>query len=261
MPPLNGIDVSNHQGAVAWGAVAASGVAFAIAKCSGDEGGGADRFADPFFAANWRGMAGAGLVRGAYHYARPSVAAPEASAAFFVERIGAVGGLGPGDLVALDLEDPAVPVGVALVGWTAAWLDLVERALAVAPLLYTGAYYLREHGFVVGDRARHALGRYPLWLASYQDTPPPAPPGWPRATIWQTSASGAVPGVAGPCDTDRFVGTADELRALGSAGAPPFDLDAARDRIWAEADRIEAAGHAWYGRALKAATALSKGDR
>ena len=58
-----GIDVSGHQGTIAWSRVASDNVSFAYLKAT--EGG---DFVDDRFAANWQGAADAGLDRGAYHF-------------------------------------------------------------------------------------------------------------------------------------------------------------------------------------------------
>ena len=67
-PPLEdgeryGIDVSAHQRAIDWQAVAADGIEFAYVKAT--EGG---DFTDRRFADNWAAADAAGLDRGAYHF-------------------------------------------------------------------------------------------------------------------------------------------------------------------------------------------------
>ncbi len=67
-PPLRdgeryGVDVSNHQGAIHWQAVADDKIAFAYIKAT--EGG---DFTDARFETNWRGAGEAGVDRGAYHF-------------------------------------------------------------------------------------------------------------------------------------------------------------------------------------------------
>jgi GH25 family lysozyme M1 (1,4-beta-N-acetylmuramidase) len=64
---LAGIDVSHHQGEVNWHAVAEAGISFAFAKAT--EGA---TFVDPQFLRNWALIKDAGIVRGAYHFFRPS---------------------------------------------------------------------------------------------------------------------------------------------------------------------------------------------
>lgn len=62
--PIQGIDVSHHQGDIDWKKVAAQqNVRFAIMKAT--EGG---DHRDARFADNWRRAGDAGIVRGAYHF-------------------------------------------------------------------------------------------------------------------------------------------------------------------------------------------------
>lgn len=229
MLQLPGIDVSNHQQAVDWPAVAASGQRFAFAKAS--EG---VSYADPWFAGNWRDIAAAGIQRGAYHYALPSQNSAEREAAWFVSIV-LGNGLGPGDMLALDMEDPDVEAGAGLLDWTLRWLRAVETATGVRPVLYSGLWYLGPHGLVTS-----ALSGYPLWLAAYQDAPPTVPAGL-TLRFWQHTSSGRVPGVAGNCDRNWFFGSGDELRAIGKAGDTPAVV-----RTTPDLDRIRALmGVAW----------------
>lgn len=46
----------------------------------------------------------------------------------------------------------------------------------------------------------------------------------------------------------------------GGSEAPTFDIDAVWDQVWGVATTCEQNGFAWYGQALKSATALSKGE-
>jgi lysozyme len=61
--PTQGIDVSHHQGSIAWRELPSQGVDFAYIKAS--EGG---DHRDRAFAANWAGARSAGIARGAYHF-------------------------------------------------------------------------------------------------------------------------------------------------------------------------------------------------
>ena len=58
-----GVDVSNHQGAIDWPAVAADAIGFAYIKAT--EGG---DFVDKRFEENWQEAGDAGVRRGAYHF-------------------------------------------------------------------------------------------------------------------------------------------------------------------------------------------------
>jgi GH25 family lysozyme M1 (1,4-beta-N-acetylmuramidase) len=243
-PELEGVDVSNHQRAVDWPRVRASGRAFAFCKATEDPD-----YRDAWFARNWTGARAAGLDVGAYCFARPSASSPAASVTLLQQQIAAAGGMRPGDLIALDLEDDRVPAGENLLQWAAEWLDLAERAIGVRPFLYSGSWYMDTHGL-----SDAALGRYPLWYASYQDIKPPPPRGWDRITVWQYTAHGAVPGIDGSADQNRFYGTPADLAELGYAGAAPPDpapepepepIDALRDRTWAVLDELQGLAEQW----------------
>src|SRR5215217_9484458 len=64
-----GPDVSRwqHGSPLTWAAVKASGHSFAFVKAT--EGSG---YTNPYFASDWAGTRNVGLMRGAYHFARPS---------------------------------------------------------------------------------------------------------------------------------------------------------------------------------------------
>ena len=209
---LRGIDVASWQGTPDWRAVAASGISFAITKATEGVG-----YLNPTFARNWLEIRAAGIVRGAYHFAELGTNTPEAEADYFLANVRRVGGLAEGDLLALDLEDKdgslkrANDVG----GWALSWLRYVERQTGVAPLLYTAPSVITEHSLV----SYPALAGYPLWLASYRDGVPPVPAPWTEIAIWQHSDKGSVPGIVGNVDLNRFMGTADELAALGKPAA------------------------------------------
>ena len=209
---LRGVDVSNHQGEVDWPQVAGAGFAFAFMKAS--EG---VTFTDPFFAQNWERSRKQGLTRGSYHFARPNWNAPEAEAAKFVSVVANAGGLLPGDMVCLDMEDDGVaPGGMDLADWSLRWLRAVEMVLGVRPVFYSGRWYLEPRGLWNNGE----LGAYPWWLAAYGEEAPPF------ARFWQHSSTGAVPGVQGNCDLNIFFGDAAALRALGMQDSQP---DPARD--------------------------------
>ncbi|HEX8501432.1 MAG TPA: GH25 family lysozyme [Pyrinomonadaceae bacterium] len=195
---LTGIDVSHFQGAVNWAAVKAAGCAFAFAKAT--EGAG---ITDPYFHANWAGMKAAGLLRGAYHFFRAAEPAAE-QAAHFLSNVQ----FEPGDLPpVLDIELGDGVTGEALVGGVQTWLDAVEPAAGVTPVVYTNTPFWDEH---FNDQ----FSQYPLWIAHYGPQPSPLPAGWTVWTFWQYSQSLHIPGVGGPADHDYFNGTLSDLQAL-----------------------------------------------
>jgi lysozyme len=215
-PTVEGLDVSEHQGAVDWSAVRASGRRFAIARA------GLGSRADATFARNWAGMRAAGLLRGAYLYVLPEQD-PVAQATLLVR---AVGRLGPGDLpVALDVEKmpPGVPPPLVYAARLAALVAAVRAGTGREPMIYTGAHYWPR--WVQSD----AFAALPLWHPQYAEVrcPSIAHP-WRAWAFWQTSERGRVPGVRTPVDLDVFNGDLASLEAL--AGGPvPLDGGVAPD--------------------------------
>jgi lysozyme len=207
---LPGIDVSHHQQAVDWPAIAASGIHFCFIKAT--EG---SSFVDPRFASNWRGAAEAGIVRGAYHFFHPGEAVTAQADLFLktVERL-ETGDLPP----VLDLESPQEWIAIPLANRTSlalSWLETVEQALKVRPIVYL------SEAFVTNILQNpKALAQYPLWLALYTSQPSPTvPKPWSKWTFWQYTQTGTAPAIAGSVDRNHFNGTRDDLKAL--AFAPP----------------------------------------
>jgi lysozyme len=203
---IEGIDISNNQGAIDWSRVAAAGKRFAFIKSS--EG---TYFIDSYFDDNWQGCRDNGITPGVYHFARPDLSSAEDEADFFIELMGGPT-FSPGDLVALDLEMPARPVDLG--DWALTWLTRVEAGVGVKPVLYSGNWFLREHGC----SGREDLANNGLWLASWQQNLPPTTPAWPVIAFWQYSAHGRVAGIHGDVDLDRFNGDEAALAAYGCPG-------------------------------------------
>lgn len=208
---IHGIDVSNWQGAVDWGAVRRSGRLFAFAKAT--EG---VTFVDQTFATNRRGMAAAGLtLRGFYHFARPDRNTAAAEAEHFLRTVGP---LGPGEVAVLDLE---VAPGPGVGDWAAEWLGRVAQATGRTPVLYSYQSYLYSI-----PTAR--LSQYPLWIADWGrndgtiSESPPATDRWARWTWWQYTSNATVPGVSGRVDDSVFAGSVAELAAYGATAADPL---------------------------------------
>lgn len=204
-----GVDVASHQGHVSWPDVAASGHAFGWTKATGGAW-----YTNPTFAANWHGIKAAGLQRGAYAYAFESSGqpfpgpGPEVEAQFFLDTVVAQG-LGPTDMLALDIEEG--PADIDLSDWALRWLRYVEQSVGFRPLCYTGRWFTEQHDFW----ARSELATYPLWVAAYQQAMPAPPAPWERVVFWQQTDRASVPGIATPCDLNLFNGAIELLTAYG----------------------------------------------
>lgn len=205
-----GIDVSHYQGAINWTQVAAAGKSFAWTKAT--EG---ISYTDPSLTTYMVNGTNAGVVMGAYHFARPETNTATAEANYFVSVANsyiANGYLPP----ALDLEDP--PSGTALTSyftsaaltsWVQTWMTTVQNQTGVTPVIYTSpsiAGYLNS-----------SLNTYGLWIASpgTSSTTPPSNTGvWTTWAFKQYSWTGAVSGITGDVDLDVFHGTTTDFNNL-----------------------------------------------
>lgn len=207
---LRGIDVSSwqHSGTsgstcgrpIDWVQVRNSGISFAYVKSTE-----ATSYTNPCFAQDWAGIAGVGLLRGSYHYAKPALPLSTAvdQARYFVSRAGSM--TGPGDLPGmLDLEETGGLNATQLSDWTRTFMNEVTLLTGKKPVLYMGAF------FFPGTIAPDISANYRLWLPSYMcqsntgerlcnpytDTRQPRlPTGWSSWTWWQFSSIENVPGI------------------------------------------------------------------
>jgi lysozyme len=165
-----------------------------------------DVFRDPKFDANWSGALAAGVTRGAYQFFRPSQSVTEQADLM----IDAMATMQPGDLPPmLDVEATDGKSASVIASEITQWMDRVQGALGVTPIVYSGSYFWRDQ--VGGSKAQQDD---PFWIAQYTSKCPNLPLPWQRWTLWQYSNTGAVAGIKGHVDLDRFNGNADDLRAL-----------------------------------------------
>lgn len=203
---IEGIDVSNNQGAIDWGRVAQAGKQFAMLKASE----GID-FRDGWMPNYVERARSVGMEVGYYHFAQPELYTPESEADWFVQCVAPY--LNDGEPMALDLE-----VGSGdLSAWASRFLQRVENVMGFKPLLYSSSSFIAEHNL-----NRPALAENGLWLASWGlSSIPPAPAPWEFLTMWQYAGDeGRCPGVNGGCDLDLFNGTREQFRLYGRQEAP-----------------------------------------
>jgi lysozyme len=187
-PGDRGPDVASYQGYPDWQAVAASGMRFAFTKAT--EG---CSYFNPSFGYNWSGIASAGLVRGAYHFAQPDDNAPEREADWFLDHVP----IDDGDMLVLDLE-----VGSGdLRDWCLGWLIRCQSQTGRKALLYSGAYFMQDHGLCAPDIAAACSG---LWLAAYTSSCPAVPHGFSEITFWQYTDKASVDGIQGGVDCNIY---------------------------------------------------------
>ena len=186
---IRGIDVSDYQPNVNWQAVATEGIVFSFVKAT--EGA---TLVSQTFARNWAAMKAAGIQRGAYHFFRPA-SSVQGQIDLFLKTVK----LEAGDLPAvLDLETTGGLSGDQLCDRAAIWLEAVEKATLMRPIIYTYPGFWDNLG-------TKRLADYPLWIAHYTTAEEPwVPGGWKTWTFWQYSDTGTVSGVSGNVDTNIF---------------------------------------------------------
>ncbi|BBH19844.1 hypothetical protein Back11_11890 [Paenibacillus baekrokdamisoli] len=180
------IDVSHHQGSIAWPKVKADGVAGAFIKATEGKTG-----IDSKFSSNATGAVLAGLKVGYYHYARPENNTAEEEAANFAKT---VKGFTADFPHVLDVEGEAQLLGVAkLTAWCATWLREVERLTGHSVMIYTGASFARSY---LGKD----LNKWPLWIAHYGAAKPMDNSTWGVWSVFQYADNGKVNGITGSVD-------------------------------------------------------------
>lgn len=218
-----GLDVSHHQGAIAWDEVATAGPAFVAVKAT--EG---VSYVDPRFSENWRAARRLGFRwRVAYHFANGGD--PRAQAAHLMRTVGA---LHPGEGLCVDCEVRNVAESVY-----AELMAELQARTGRPPLYYSGVWVA---GF---DQLAH---RYPVWLAAYVSRERVETlAGHHRFAVWQYTSSGRLPGIAGAVDLNTVEDPAALDRVCGLEDEAMSDeqvrqLQAGLARLTEQVDALEA---------------------
>ncbi|MDQ3370132.1 MAG: MYXO-CTERM sorting domain-containing protein, partial [Myxococcota bacterium] len=202
-PTTYGIDVSRYQGDIDWQLVANSGVKYAFIQISRSL-----TDIDAKFTYNWRRAKEVGILRGAYQRFQPDQDVL-GQANLFLSKLGPfqAGDLPP----VLDVEDAGGLTATQISQRVRQWVDHVEAAVGVKPIIYTGYYFWKDS---VGGAD---FKDHPLWIANYSATCPLVPQQWSRWAIHQYSSTARIPGItANTVDVNKFNGTLAELKALGT---------------------------------------------
>jgi lysozyme len=183
--PYQGIDVSHHQGHIAWAKLPRQGVDFAYLKATE----GSDHV-DRRFSINWRAAHRAGIHRGAYHFFG-LCSSGQAQAANFVRTV-------PYDSAALppavDLEFPGNckrrPSRAKVHRELGDFLRIVEARYGKRAVLYLTPHFDKRYKIsATFDRA--------LWLRSIKSKPRFGERPW---HMWQASYTRRLHGVRGHVD-------------------------------------------------------------
>jgi len=168
-----GIDVSMWQGDVDWAAVASTSTRYVIMRATRG-----DSYVDPRYAEYLAGASANGLVVGAYHRAKVSLAQGDAvaEANHFVD----VAQNAAGDVLpVLDIEEHNGLTVPQLTEWVRTWLARVHARTGVRAMIYASPYFWRTY---LGDTTWFADNGYPLWIAHWGVPAPSVPAESPSVT-------------------------------------------------------------------------------
>lgn len=216
-PRILGIDVSDWQMNVNWEKVAASGIQFAYIKCS--EG---NKMRASLYEHHARGAQKAGILIGAYHFARPNddinLDAQE-EAKMMLERMSLVKSELP---PCLDLEATKTKKTAA---WAKTFCETISKETGRKMMVYVGRYFWPKD-CSEEDRKWFSQNTY-LWIPAYPQTLNPHTSNWPKGfgpwespVMWQyagdpkANAFATCDGVRGACDRNVFRGSLDDLKKL-----------------------------------------------
>ncbi|KUN36355.1 lysozyme [Streptomyces longwoodensis] len=203
-----GVDVSGHQGNVAWSTLWGSGVRWAYTKAT--EG---TYYQNTSFAQQYNGAYDVGMIRGSYHFATPDTTGGATQANYFVDHGGGWSRDGRTLPGVLDIEWN--PYGAACYGktqsamvtWIRDFLSQYRARTGRDAVLYTATSWWTQ---CTGNYAGFAATN-PLWIARYAADPGTLPAGWGYYTMWQYTSTGPTVG-----DHDKFNGALDRVQALAN---------------------------------------------
>lgn len=211
---VQGIDVSHWQGGINWTSVRNAGIQFAWIKATEGTG-----YKDDRFNTNYPAAYHAGVIRGAYHFARPDISSGATQANYFVNN----GGAWSRDNLTLPgvLDIEHNPYGAMCYGRTTTqmrnWINdfyttYKSRTGRDVVIYTTASWWNTCTGNWTGMSAKS-----PLWVAHWTSASSPTiPSGFPTWTVWQYTSTGSVAGVSGNVDRNQFNGSRARLLALAN---------------------------------------------
>ena len=210
-PPIEGIDVSNHNGSIDWKKVAADNKKFTFVLASD----GTD-FSNPKYSQQYHGAKDAGLIAGAYHFARPDDSDGATQANRFLDIIDYKND-GKTLPPVLDLE--VDPNGGSCYGksvdqmhqWTKSFNDTVKQRTGKDPIIYANPSFWKQ---CMGST--DTFKDHDLWLAAYEVDSPTVPKGFQDWDFWQYTDKGKVAGISGNTDINQYKEGFERLKQLAS---------------------------------------------
>ena len=206
-PVVEGVDISKWQSNVDWAAMANDGVQFAFIRTNHGIGD-----LDEKYFYNWAEAKRVGILRGTYQYWLPAED-PIEQANVLLDRMV---DFDEYDLPpVLDVEESQGESPEVLVDGIHQWMDHVEAALGVKPIIYTAKYFWQD-----GVGSPSDFLDYPLWVANYGVECPLIADPWQRWTLWQYSSSGSVSGNSSSSSHGIWKRSVDRISLVGNC--PPL---------------------------------------
>jgi len=188
-----GVDVSSIQGAIDYGWLKAQGISFVVVKCgNGNDG------IDGDYNKNVAAAKAAGLLVACYNvvYPLPVPADPTANQSLrdpIKQAQYHFNAAGPGVVAACDLEWPLPGAGWTgygcsasqIAAWTLAYLAEYSRLNGQKMVLYSYPSFMESVGF------SSEITQYPLWIASYTNSPA-IPKPYTDWAWWQQAGGSAM---------------------------------------------------------------------
>ncbi|STC70247.1 glycoside hydrolase family 25 protein [Corynebacterium pilosum] len=214
----SGVDVAGHQhpggNPIRWSTVAADGQRYAFVKAT--EG---TSFTNDFYAQDVEAANDAGLLTGAYHYARPATD-PRLQAAHFASVMAQAPETSLPPVLDIEVSEGLSPSQLSV--WTRTFLNELKTLTGKTPMIYTYRYFWQVD---MGNTTE--FSEYPLWLAAYQNHAPKPVGGWDTVSFWQRSGNGRVAGIDTPVDMNLFNGNDAQLNSFsaGNLASPGGTLE------------------------------------
>jgi GH25 family lysozyme M1 (1,4-beta-N-acetylmuramidase) len=210
-----GISVTGYDAGLDWNAARADGASFAYIKAS--EG---VSYRNPSYSQQSTGASNAGLLRGAFHFARPNLSGGRAQATFLVQSGGT---WSPGNQIlpaAVDLEPNPYSGGYCyglsqrqMVQWIDDFATEYRSLTGRHAVIHTTASWWQ---LCTGSSTRFGQTN-PLWVAS-AGSPPVLPAGWSSYTFWQNGSCEYLPGTTGCVPVSVYNSDYSQLVAFANGG-------------------------------------------
>ncbi|MDF7812236.1 GH25 family lysozyme [Hymenobacter sp. YC55] len=202
--PVQGIDISHHQGDINWDKLTNEKISFVFIKAT--EGG---DYKDPKFQINWVNAKNAGLAVGAYHFYRLCKTGTEQADNFISTVPRNDGNLPP----VIDLEFggncQTDKTDEIIIQEVQDYTDIVKEYYGQTPIFYVTIEFYEKY-------LQNRFTDYPIWIRDISTRPElPDRRSW---VFWQFANRGHIEGIDGYVDLNVFNGDKIEFLKLIKKG-------------------------------------------